>query len=478
LIGRNKDLENSGDVTMYVLPQDGQGHEHSFATLPDNVTEFYPDNVPDAWLTTPMNTDVIPVPNFRLGALAMGRFWMANWDGAEGALVASEVGLWGTPLRSTLSFPDPQGAEITGLHAVDGGLLVFTRSSVFMISPNDRGDGFRQQTLSSTVGCVAPGSIATMRNGPTVWLGVDGFYAYANGTVQYIFADHEERVKQFNVGRIQRSVACFDWHQGQYNCWVPSSVGDDTVTLRMRQVPNRRFKFDGENWTWDQSIDTAIYGMHDVTVSPDARGLIIGCGLVSTQTGVWVIDRGEDFNRGRVKTGWLRGLVGPTRRRNVRLHLWLRETRNFTGAIDDTVNELQNHSSHLVVYTRRNYRAENLNTQHIPRFHGIDEDFALRRQNFTSGLVPATTATEYQLEPNPTFWDDDVDVTDATLVSSQTDFGGPRLRTRRPFWHSVDVEVGSAEAYQFELTGLSKWEILGIRIEEQVRDEAGAGGRS
>jgi hypothetical protein len=218
LIGRNKDLENSGDVTMYVLPQDGQGHEHSFATLPDNVTEFYPDNVPDAWLTTPMNTDVIPVPNFRLGALAMGRFWMANWDGAEGALVASEVGLWGTPLRSTLSFPDPQGAEITGLHAVDGGLLVFTRSSVFMISPNDRGDGFRQQTLSSTVGCVAPGSIATMRNGPTVWLGVDGFYAYANGTVQYIFADHEERVKQFNVGRIQRSVACFDWHQGQYNC--------------------------------------------------------------------------------------------------------------------------------------------------------------------------------------------------------------------------------------------------------------------
>ena len=43
-------------------------HASALATLPDNVSDFYPDNIPDAWLTRTI-TEVDPVPQFKLCAV-------------------------------------------------------------------------------------------------------------------------------------------------------------------------------------------------------------------------------------------------------------------------------------------------------------------------------------------------------------------------------------------------------------------------
>lgn len=419
---RTKDLENSGTSWYFKVPGDAQSTA-SFATIADRIVETFPDNVPDAWLVEEAPR-IVPVPNFKLCELAFGRLWIANTRHQPGMLRPSEVGFWGEFHEGLERFPDPQGAEITALHAHERGLLVFTDSSTFLITPNDRGDDFVQATLSTTAGCVAPNSIVTLRNGAVVWLGRDGFYGW-DGASQPVFMWDQQRelAKRLNRGRYARSSACFNIETGNYECWAPVDGS---------QFPNVRFKFDGENWHYDDFDDDI--GIVDVTTTSDYRGMTIACGRYGTDTGVWFPTRLGDVQEARLKTGWLRG-PGSNVKASVRtVHLWLRES-----------GQQQSDSEKIQVKVRRNFRSEVKDTYTILPYKDV--------------------ATQYRSrEALPTFYGD-------TIGSSAIG------RVRAPYWERVDIDVSYADVFSLEVTCSRRIEIIGLSYSEQPKDSGSTGDR-
>lgn len=428
ILYRTKDLENSGVADYFELPINGSAVAGAFATLPDRSSTFYPDNVPDAWLSN-RAVEIDPVPNFRLAALAFGRLWIANSDGDEGMLHRSEVGRWGTFPTGGKTYPDPKAAEITGLHAIDAGLLVFTETSTFLVEENDGGDGFRTRTLSTTAGCIAPSSIATTRDGTTVWLGKDGFYTARGLVVEFAFSDHRRHVNGFSKSRLGFSSAVFDNESGQYQCWVPVDGGIE---------PNRRYKFDGSSWMWDDYAGDV--SMKSVVVKEGTTSTQLGCGTVGSDTGVWVIDRGGAIQEMTVKTGWIRSMRSRSKGTVYRVHLWIRETSRSLG-VD---------ANKIKVETRRNWRAD-----------VVDTFYAEPRK------VVDASRTFY--ESNADFWP--ITVGDSTVA------GASRIRRRRPLWVSVDVDIKHAEVFQLEISSTKKMEIVGLSITEIVSDDGGASAR-
>ena len=165
ILARSKDERHSGTLDLFELPSGAQEGSLAFATIPDNITTSFPDNIPDSWLVKPVD-DVIGVRPFKLYKLAFGRGFAANYDDDPGLLRWTKITRWGTFLRHDFMYPDPRGAEITGLHPVEGGLLVFTESSTFLVAVSNDGQGFKSQTLHTSVGCSAPSSIKTTPRGP------------------------------------------------------------------------------------------------------------------------------------------------------------------------------------------------------------------------------------------------------------------------------------------------------------------------
>lgn len=65
------------------------------------------------------------------------------------------------PAANTFDVGGATGAEVMGLHATRNGLAVFTRRGVYLIK-GDPMNGFYVETVSSEVGCIAPGAIASV----------------------------------------------------------------------------------------------------------------------------------------------------------------------------------------------------------------------------------------------------------------------------------------------------------------------------
>ena len=165
ILYRTKDLTNSGDIKFYELPLNSASVATAFATLPDNVTTIYPDNIPDSFLALPL-AEYVPVPQFKLCRVAFGRLWVGNIEGAAGVIRPSMPGQWGTFKKNEELYPDPSGGEITGMWRCDRGLLAFTERSAFLVQVSDDGARFRPAPLSEEVGCVAPNSLQTPSTGP------------------------------------------------------------------------------------------------------------------------------------------------------------------------------------------------------------------------------------------------------------------------------------------------------------------------
>lgn len=411
-IARTRDLMNSGDVSFYVLPRDASGNASAFATLPDNICSFYPDNIPDSWLVNKID-EVMPVPMFKLAAMCFGRMFIANFRDSPGAVAWSYVGRWGTYGKDDLLFPDPQGAEVTGLHRVDGGLLLFTETGTYLLTPNDSGDGFRSSTVSANVGCVAPSSIDTLRNGVTIWLGRDGFYGYTGGEPSFLFESHRYHSKRFNRAVYHRSAGKFDPRSGQYRCWVPYENGLQSDMC---------FCYDGTAWHTRDDIKAS-----SVTVTNDHRRLCIASGIVDGEDGVWVMDHGGPASTADIRTAWLRNQRSQNRASVRFVWLWLRETGSYTG------------TARIAVDVLRDYRVEVESTSYAQ-------------------VTPEESADG---PANADLW-------------GTATFGSATWRTRRPFWCRVDIDVPTCEVFQLRISCDGEYEILGLSFDEMPRDTSGA----
>lgn len=420
-LARTKELLNSGTAKFWVLPLDSMVNVSAFASVPDNVSSIMPDNIPDSWLMTEI-AEVDPVPQFSLAAIAFGRMWVANWPGFEGAARASRVGKWGTfGSGDPFIYPDPTGGQVTGVYAVKQGLLLFTETGTFLVENADGG----QRTISQSYGCAAPSSIATLKNGVTVWLSRDGFVAWSGtGDVVPLWKQMERHTAEINRGRQRRACAVVDPVSGEYRCWVAA---------RGSAANNRCWTYDGVEWRYRDDVEAT-----GVTVTSDSRRYMIACGKstgVSGVDGVWVLDQAGDPMPSSFKTGWIRSTRLNERASVRRGYVTMRET----GIPVADTGKLQ-------VTARTNFRIEAVSAATVQLYPEVS--------------TAAKSTTELGI------WSSDV------ATSAWSD--GELWRRRRVFRAKFDIDLQSCETYQLEFTCTRRIEILSVSIEEQDRPTGGA----
>jgi hypothetical protein len=469
ILYRTRDTLNSGTNELFELPPNASGGTTAYATLPDNISTFYPDNISDARLRRPA-PDLVPVPKFSLCRIALGRLWIAGIDDDPGMIRPSLPGLWGTFPANQEICPDPSGGEITGLWSSPRGLLAFTRTSVYLITST--GQGFSTQALSVTVGCVAPSSIVEMPGGTIVWLGTDGFYSMTseNFTPALISVAVGDRLKDLNVARIRQSVAAFDPKSGEYRCWVPiDGTSRNSVC----------FTYDGEGWR----ERTDMYEVTDVCTTRNHQSYMLVCGkasgtaqytedgttasgekgVVTVQkdyadspaNGVWVLDHENHTWLPNpsigylLETGWLGSGSSQTRKSIVRVYLWLRETQKPSTALTEQVTTgvvTATPSLALKVSAYTDWRKS-------------------RIVNNTVVATPVSYAPMYPEDDPPPAWEQE-----SWSATTET------WKRRRPFWVKVEVAIPSCEVFKLAFEPVdpaSKLEFLGLSFDMIPR----AGGR-
>jgi hypothetical protein len=421
ILYRSRDLKHSGTTELFELPANAGPVGSAFATVPDNIINFYPDNTPDSWLSrTPVRP--IPVEKIFCGTIAFGRFWSANWDSDPGKLHPSLPGRWGTFVAEDALYPDPGGTGITGLIRHPAGLLCFTLSGTYLVKPADDGSGrFIIQGISDTVGCAARASVAMLTDNRVIWLARDGFYQFDGKSISRISASIGPLFRRLNIGRIVQACAAADPQTGEYRCWVP---------LDGSRTNNICLVFDGAGWRQRSDI-TAV----DVAVTNDHRSYMLVAGTASggppggvaaDYPGVWCLDNevysfAPAARAAVIETAWMGANRNATRTSPLTINLWLRET--------DIGN--------LTIKVYRDWRdAPEVETQ---------SDFAL-----------------YPTDDEPFFWGTAEFGTDTTFYR------------KRPYWRRADIAVPSCEVYKIVLSATVPFEFLGISIGENVKDPGGS----
>ena len=416
---RSKDLVNSGSTDYFELPSNAAGVASAFATLPDNVTQLYPDNIPDSYLTRKVE-EIDPVPEFKLCEVAFGRLWIANLKNDPGLIRPSKIARWGTFPADQEIAPDPAGGEITGLKRADRGLLVYTRRSVYLVVPSDDGKTFRSAPLSAEIGCYAPSSIVALPTGLVIWMGQDGFYMYDGSSLKYASAEIRKDFRRANLARLSQATAVFDTRSREYRCWVATDGSDTNNTC---------YIFDGQGWRVRSDTEAQA-----ACSMKDHRQMTVIAGKVADDTGhngVFVLDHSGnaedsglveliDNREAMIETSWLSGPPSPERNTTHVVYLWLRETEN----------------SEVTIEVMRDWREKTLET---------------------------TKAKTYSGEDVPPFYGS------TTLGAKDAEF-----RERRPYWTRAAVYVPSNETFKIRIKGTGYWEFRGIQLSVTPRQRGGA----
>jgi len=412
VLSRTRDMIHSGTLRLFLVSGNvGYGVYGEFATLPDNASVKWPDNIPDGWILVEPH-DVMPVPVFKLCRLALGVLWIANTTDDPGVLIPSMAGRYGTFLKDTEIFPDPSGGEITGLWSMPAGLLIFTSSSAFLLTPGADGTGFRVITLSATIGCVGPSTIASTASGDVIWLGREGFYGFNGEAVTPLSFQIRRETDRINPVRAKMATAIFDPNTNEYRCWVP---------LDGSRTNNACFVYDG-GWRMRKREQ-----LQSVCVTRDHRKYAIGAGQVTKADGVkvsglWVLDRSVgnyplEQMISTIETAWISWGTSKEKRTVKTVYLALRES--YKGSI------------RVKVY--RDWRKKS-----------------------TPDYTDTTTGTLYLEEDSAPTWGTD----------TWNDFDWNR---RRPFWKRIDVDVPACEVYKIQIESDHPFEFLGMTVDEELK---------
>lgn len=429
LVYQTRDLRNSGTTDLFELPSHSQGGALAGYTIPDNVTTYLPQNTQDSRLILRAQ-DVVPTPQITMGALAFGRFWGTGIVGDEGAVVASMPGRWGTFEPGQKYYPDPSGAAITGVYAVNSGLLLFTETRTFLVTTSDDGARFIVRTLHASVGCAAQSSIATMPDGSVVWLGTNGFYQYTEGQAPQLVSQRISlTINSLNRGRLKQACAAVSQQFNEYRCWVPTggSLTNDLCLI-----------FDGKYWR----RRTDMVSVAAVCVTQDSEGKMLAAGQArgiaksgygtipeATSYGVWVLDvqnacytpAARDYI---VETAWMNPENAMFVRTGLKLIVMLRES-GVTPV-------------YSIFYRDWRVVPENLNTS--------------ERQHYS-------TITPYLDSDQPSFLG-------AAALSAAGDVFWTR---RRPIFKVVDFYQPSAQVIRIAWTSTAPWEFMGFHMVQDTK---------
>lgn len=418
ILYRTKDLINSGDGKFYYLPLDTSSVPGAYATMPDNVSTIYPDNIADGALAVEAQR-IDPAPRFKLCCMAFGRLWIANTDEDPNLVQASVPGKWGTFDSAVRIYPDPT-AETTGLHRCDRGLLVFTLKGTYIVEMSDDGSRFRSSPVSSEVGCAAPSSIVSLPDGRVIWLGYDGFYSYDGSSLEYLSAPIRTNLRRVTRTRMRQACAAFDSQTGEYRCWVSTNGSTEN---------NMCFIYEGKGWRTRTDVK-----VKSVCSTRDHRQLMLVAGDArrdSGRVGVYALDRAHnrrdtglhaliEDRAAVIETNWMTAQNSLDRKTTRVVYLWLRET-------DD---------SEITIEVMRDWR---------------------------NNVVETVSAKRHTSEDVPNFWGETkLNETDAAFV------------TRRPYWTRAQIYIPSNEVFKFRIKGSGFWEFIGLQVDVAPRAYGGA----
>jgi hypothetical protein len=403
---RSRDLLSSGDTEMYEIPG---GYPSTWATIPENESDRFSISGTDLHMGA-LAQDTIPVPEFRLVRMAMGRCWIGNAKDDQGFLAPSLPGQWGTFLRDEVMYPDSTGSELTGLWPFAGGLLACTRSSTYLIMENDKGGGFRADPVSRQIGCAGPSTMATLPDGRPIWFTGDDFVVMTEKGLESTGAKATlgRTLARLNTARAAQGTAVVDPRTGEYRCWLASggSTQNDVAFVyhegQWRERPGEK------------------YGA--TCALRDGSGLVLGAGRADIGAGydfgVWVMDRQTPAAIGAPRTYtfetcWLTRSPEGDYSSPQQVHFWLREER----ANDVT----------LAVY--RDWR---------------------EGEDLTDGTAVVSNHATHDL---PSTW-------------GVTELGDDvRWQRRRFFWTRKSIGAPSCDCFKVVLTSTSPFSIMGLELE-------------
>lgn len=243
------------------------------ARIPDNITENWPDNAPDAFLGT-VAPKYIPVPRFHIACSYQGRLAIISGNRVR----LSEPGFPGTFDETVYIDIDADGSEPTGLASFGSYLYAFTEKTVFRIEFD--AEGLRKQPVVGAVGAVGPGTIVATDMGQLIWLGRQSWYAMdVSERVTKIGEPESKLFNRLSSGALSKSVAAWNPTTNEYLCAVPyaGSFGNGLLMA-----------FDGRGWR-RQKLGVTIQTM---CVTRDWRNYVLvgGRRIDSSENNVWVLD--------------------------------------------------------------------------------------------------------------------------------------------------------------------------------------------
>tara|TARA_R110000765_G_scaffold259377_1_gene359530 strand:+ start:3086 stop:5242 length:2157 start_codon:yes stop_codon:yes gene_type:complete len=255
------------------------------ARIPGKSQVVFDDNYSDTELSDPWKPTV-DVPIFRVACAHQGRLIIGNIPGDTGLVRRSEPGFAGTFGEAEFVYPDTSGSEITALASHGGLLLAFTESCVYSLS-----DFANPTPLTRGIGCTAPRSIQSLRNGTLVWLGRDGFYGMTmTGAVTRVSAAIDKVMRrEINRSMLRLAVSTVDAETGEYRCALTPAGS----------IYNRLLLcFDGTFW---RRLDMGIH-FADLTTTDDWRQYVVGIGTdVEKESDVTLTDgTGTELDFSRV----------------------------------------------------------------------------------------------------------------------------------------------------------------------------------
>ena len=455
MLYRTKDTLNSGTSQLFEVPSAAFGRSADrsvelsvsaqFATVPENGSRTFPDNVPDSALIAPAR-QIGPIPKFKIAEVALGRLFAGNTPADPGVLHYSIPGRWGTFERGAILFPDPAGQAITGLRRVEGGLLAFTQSSVYSIVPSDDGIGFRSFPLSTTVGCVAPDSLAELSNGLIVWLAYDGFYGFDGQQIVPLTDGLENEIKTFARSRLIQATATVDPRTSEYLCWLP--VGDSIYN-------NRGYVFDGSGW----KIRTGAKYTALCTTA-DHRQYVLGCGRING-------DYGPDLDS-RIEPQTLepgQSTVDP-------------KNPDTSGVVVPSDEDEAYWGVWVLDHETRNFYPKSSNRQPIFETAWIGAGEPTRKTALTIKVWFRETSTTEQLRVRVyRDWRKDDEVHSVLIDLDSPDDPSPgwgvatpddnaEWQKRRPYWVRKDIYVPSCEVFKLRFEGIPQTESVSLRVSQ------------
>lgn len=153
------------------------------ATIPDNVTTTFVDNIEDSALGDLMEEDRDVCPNGKFAEYWDDRMWVADAD--DNILYYSEIDTpeeWDTSVKFIKIRNAGPNDEITGIIAYKDNLYVFKKSCIYAVQAYSDGT-YGVFLCNKDFGCVAPWSL-TDQNNLLMFLSYRGFELY-NGCESY-----------------------------------------------------------------------------------------------------------------------------------------------------------------------------------------------------------------------------------------------------------------------------------------------------